>query len=436
MSSTDDHSAVNDALSDPRIKKPHRPDVLLDVASRFGTPSYVYFEDVISRQIERLQDAIAPWSIRLLYAMKANSNVDILRLIRSKNVAIDAVSPAEAELAMLVGFAPEDIFFSANNMSTDDLAWAASRNVWINVGEDATLDLVGSHAPGSEISLRVNLEVGAGHHEHVVTGGNRSKFGIVSESLDAALRRARDAGLPVVGLHQHIGSGSLDVTPLVESVKKLADLAMRLPDIRFVNIGGGLGVGYDAGQENLRLRDLMDGFGPSFSRLRERGIAIWMEPGRYVVAESGVLLVSVTDVKHRGSISFAGTNSGMNHLIRPALYGARHAVYNLTNPEGQLLTYDVVGNICESGDFLAKQSVVAEIRRDDILAVLDTGAYGVSMANEYNLRPLPAEVYVGARGARLSRDRENPAAMARRYLDANEQARASELSTRTTGAAT
>jgi diaminopimelate decarboxylase len=190
-----------------------------------------------------------------------------------------------------------------------------------------------------------------------------------------------------------------------------------MPTIRFVNFGGGLGVPYKPGQSAVDLRALAEGLAPSFSQLAERGIGLWMEPGRFLVAESGVLLAEVTDVKRRGDVSFAGTNSGMGHLIRPALYGAYHAIWNLSNPGGEPEAYDVVGNICESGDFFGRDQLVQRISRGEILAILDTGAYGMSMASEYNLRPLPAEVFVEDSGeVRLSRARETGEMVAARHL--------------------
>jgi diaminopimelate decarboxylase len=399
------------------LKAPRYPDVLQHVARTQGTPTYVYFERTIRDQIAALRTAFEPWGVRLLYAMKANSNVDILRTVLAERVAIDAVSPAEGALALLVGFRPEEIFFSANNMSTADIEWAAAKGVTLNVGEDGSLDRIADLVPGSEISLRVNLEVGAGHHAHVVTGGRRSKFGIVGDALDAAITLAESRGLTVVGLHQHIGSGNLDVNPMINSVERLATLALKMPTVRFVNFGGGLGVPYEPGQSEVDLHALANGLAPSFSRLVERGIGLWMEPGRFLVAESGVLLAEVADVKRRGDVSFAGTNSGMGHLVRPALYGAYHAIWNVSNPTGKLEAYDVVGNICESGDFFGRDRLVQHIRRGDILAILDTGAYGMSMASEYNLRPLPAEVFVEDSGqVRLSRAREDDEMVAARYL--------------------
>lgn len=399
------------------MKAPRWPEVLYDVARTHGTPTYVYFERDIRDQISAFREAFDPYGVRLLYAMKANSNVDVLRTVLDEGVAIDAVSPAEGAVALLVGFRPADLYFSANNMSASDIDWAVNEGITINVGETGSLERIAAKAPHAEISLRVNLEVGAGHHAHVITGGQRSKFGIVADSLDDALSRAESLGLRVVGLHQHIGSGNLDIGPTIQSAERLAALALTIPGIRFVNFGGGLGIPYEPHQVALDLKALAAGLAPSFSLLADRGIEVWMEPGRFLVAEAGTLLVEATEVKRRSEVSFAGTNSGMGHLVRPALYDAYHAIWNLSNPGGELETYDVVGNICESGDYFGRDRTLQRVSSGDVLAILDAGAYGMSMASDYNLRPQPAEVFVESSGKiRLSRPRETDAQVAARHL--------------------
>lgn len=396
---------------------PIEPQVLSSIASEFGTPTYVYLERIITDRIRALQHAVGSIGTRLLYAMKANSNVDVLETIRAEGVGIDAVSPAEGALALKLGFEAQDIFFSGNNLSDDDLSWAIEHKVLINVGEETTLERVAAAAPGSDVCIRVNLEVGAGHHAHVVTGGRTSKFGVIGQSVEAALARARSLGLQVVGLHQHIGSGNLSPEPYIDAVGRLTALALATPGVRFVNFGGGLGIPYKPGERPMDLDKLEDGLRPYFRSLGERDIDVWMEPGRFFVAEAGLLLVQVTNVKDRGGIVFAGTNSGMNHLIRPPLYDAYHEIVNVTRPDAAPSTYDVVGNICETGDFLARGRSLASVHEGDVLAVLDSGAYAMSMANEYNLRPLPAEVFVTSDGIpHLSRRREAPDELAERHF--------------------
>lgn len=401
--------------STPRV--PENAETLLAVATEFGTPSFVYDLDRVRERAAGLRAAFAARDVRILYAMKANACVPVLRALLNADVGVDAVSPAEAALAMFVGFAPGDVFYSANNMSEEDIRWAVGRGVVINVGEVGSLATIARLAPKSGISLRANLEVGAGHHAHVVTGGRMSKFGIMAEDLPYAVEEARALGLEVRGLHQHIGSGNLAIQPFVESVERLAAVALQVPGLRFVNIGGGLGVPYRPGERAVDLDALAAAVDPAIAGLRERGIEVWIEPGRYLVADAGTLIATVTSIKDRGDVVFAGTDSGMGHLIRPALYGAYHEVTNLSNPAGESRIYDVVGNICETGDFFARARAVQHIRVGDVLGILDAGAYAMSMASEYNMRPLPAEVVVESGEARLVRDRESPDHLAGRHFN-------------------
>ncbi len=401
-------------------RPPVNPDVLVSVADRFGTPCFVYSEHVIRERVRQLREAFAAWDVRLLYAMKANSNVSVLRVMQSMGVGLDVVAPGEAALAFHCGYPPEQMFFSGNNLSDEDVRWACDADLWINVGEVSTIEIVARHRPGAAISLRVNLEVGAGHHQHVVTGGKGSKFGITEDAIPVAVATAERHGLRVCGLHQHIGSGNLDPTPMVSAVERLTAVARTVDGLEFVNIGGGLGVPYRPDEEPLDPFQLANGLQPSLDELKDRGVAAWLEPGRFLVAESGALLVRVTSVKEREGITFAGTDSGMGHLIRPALYDAYHNIWNLSNPDGELRQYDVVGNICETGDYFAKGRMLQEVREGDLLAVCDTGAYAMSMSSEYNLRPRPAEVMVDSAGeAHISRKRESTEDIAARHFQAS-----------------
>ncbi|NNF03781.1 MAG: diaminopimelate decarboxylase [Rhodothermales bacterium] len=401
---------------------PAPADFLHDIASRFGDPTYVYFESVVRDRITRLRSALEALPHRLLYAMKANHAPSILSIMLDEGLGIDAVSPAELMLAMEIGFPSERIFYTANNMSDDEMTLARERGAVLNIGELSRLERFGRTFPGSDVSVRINPTVGAGHHSHVVTAGSDSKFGVPLEALDQIKETAERYDLRIIGLHQHIGSGILDTRKLHQAMEVILSTAERFEHLRFLNVGGGLGVPYrpdDAPLDLDRFRELI--VEPLLS-FRERhpadALTFWFEPGRFLTAESGVLLARVTTLKSSGGRTFAGLDTGMNHLLRPALYGSYHHVVNCSNPDGAVQTYDVVGNICESADFFGRDRAVAEIREGDVLAICDAGAYGISMASTYNLRPLPAEVFVDAENgeARLIRPRQSSADLVREIM--------------------
>ncbi len=405
------------------LKPPPAASRLCQVADAFDTPTYVYVEDVIRHRIEGLRRHLSGVPLRLLYAMKANAHPAILAVMREAGLGIDVVSPGEMRLTQRVGFAPGDLLFSANNMTDAEMHEAHAQGVLLNIGELSRLERYGRAYPGSAVCIRINPQVGGGHHEHVITAGARSKFGIPVEQYPVARAIAARHGLRLIGLHQHIGSGILDPGLLRRAVDVLLRAALEYPDLRFLNFGGGLGVAYEPDQAPLDLaqfrRLIVEPLAAFQSQYPGGPLEYWFEPGRYLVAEAGVLLMRVNTLKQANGKWFAGTDSGMGHLVRPAIYGAYHGLYNLSNPEGPLRPYDVVGNICESADLFARDRMIQEIREGDVLAVLDAGAYGMTMASAYNLRPFPAEVLLSADPAappRLIRRRQSIDAFLDTYL--------------------
>ncbi|NNE46957.1 MAG: diaminopimelate decarboxylase [Rhodothermales bacterium] len=393
---------------------------LLDIATRYGTPTYVTDARTIGSRIEALRRSLGNSLNKLLYALKANALPEVVELMGDNGVGVDVVSPGELAFALQLGFDPNDIFFSANNMTNEEMDYAVSRGVVVNIGEFSRLEHFARQYSGSRVSIRINPQYGAGHHRHVITAGYDSKFGIPISDLEAVAAVAAKYGLAVVGLHQHIGSGNLDVEPYRMSLEVLYRAAEMLPALEFVNIGGGLGVAYGPDDDELDLNtfaSVVSKAHKTFMDRTGRKVELWMEPGRYLVAEAGALLVQVNTIKSSHGHTYVGTNSGMNHLIRPAMYGAYHEVVNLSNPDGERHNYEIVGNICESSDFFARDRSLPEAREGDILGILDAGAYGSSMISEYNLRPAPAEVYIDEDGrARLVRRRESPGELVDRLL--------------------
>ena len=388
--------------------------LLIDTAGRFGTPLYVYEGDRVRRRYRELVEHIAWPRLRIHYAMKANYNPAILGLLEGIGASIDAVSPGDVFLALRCGFSRDRILFTANNITDEEMALVHAEGVLFNIDSLSRLDKYGAAHPGSPVCLRFNPDVVAGAHENIRTGGDQTKFGILLALADEAADVARRHGLKVVGIHKHTGSGIRDIDRYLEAVERLlsvADLA-RFPDLTMVDFGGGFAVPYAPGEDRVDYayfgRRMVERFA-AFCEHYGREVDMYLEPGKYLVAESGTLLVRVNTVKDNEALRIAGTDSGFPQLIRPMFYGAYHRIENLSNPEGALSNYDVVGNICETGDRFAGRRELPEIREGDLLAIRNAGAYCYSMGGIYNLRPMPAEVLIDGGKARLVRRRLTPA---------------------------
>ena len=386
----------------PTYKTPASPERLIRAAKKYGTPLYVYEERIIRRQCRLLKQHLKGIRTRLLYAMKANAHPAILDVIRSEGIGIDAVSPAELYLALRAGFEPTDVLYTANNMTDEEMHAVVEQGVLLNLGELSRLERFGRAYPGSDVCIRLNPQIGSGHHVHVVTAGKKTKFGVPVEEIDTVKAIADRHRLRVVGLHQHIGSGIPSMDVLAAAIAVLLESAARFDDLQFLNCGGGFDVPYRPEDVPIDFENFESTVVAMLRAHNGNGrlgeLTYWFEPGRFFVAEAGALLVRVNTVKESNGLHFAGTDSGMGHLIRPALYGAYHEIYNLSNPDALRRPYEIVGNICESGDVFAHHRPVQEIREGDILAIMDAGAYGIAMASVYNLRPLPAEVLIRANG--------------------------------------
>lgn len=387
---------------------------VLDIADRFGTPVYVYDAGVIRAQIERLRGAFAALPFQPFYAMKANGALAILRLIREGGFGCDCVSPGEIFIARRAGFAPEQIWFTCSNVSDDDLRAVGDERIVINVNSMSEIDRVLALGLLNPIALRVNPDVGAGHHADVVTAGGGVKFGIDLAEVSSARMVVEDGGRKVVGLHAHIGSGVDDLAPLLESARRLLDLSGEFANLRFINFGGGLSIPYRPGDREFPIA----AYGDELTRLADRrlraaNLTAILEPGRYVVAQSGTLLARVTAKRISGGLTWVGCDTGFNHLARPSKYGAYHHIINASHQSETTEDVVVAGNICESGDVftrtapgLVETRTIGAVRVGDLLAFRDAGAYGFSMASHYNARLLPPEVMVDAGQATLIRERQ------------------------------
>ncbi|MHA1897451.1 MAG: diaminopimelate decarboxylase [Promethearchaeota archaeon] len=392
---------VTKSLDDELLKKS---------ALEYGTPLFVYDGDLIVQRYKDLYKLI-PWpKLKIYYAMKANYNVAILKLLERNGAYIDTVSPTEIRLALKCGFSPDRLLFTANNMTDKEMEEVHGLNVLFNIGSLSRLEKYGKAYPGDNIVIRINPDVVAGENEKVQTAGALTKFGILMEDIDKAKEIINKYNLKVIGIHEHTGSGIAETEKVFQSMKNTLSIAKKedFPDLQFIDFGGGFKVPYHPEEKRIDYKS----FGREIVRIFKefcddygRELEMYFEPGKYIVAESGYLVLQVNTLKNNRGRLIAGTDSGFSHLIRPMLYDAYHHIINITNPEGTIKKYDICGNICESGDCFAFQRDIAELHEGDIIAVQNAGAYCYSMASIYNLRPLPPEVLVENKKPRLVRKR-------------------------------
>src|SRR3972149_6103074 len=388
------------------------------LAKEFDTPLYVVSEKRIKENYNRLYKAlVANYSkVRVYYAAKANSNLAVLKIMENVGAYLDAVSPGEVFMALTSGFTPDRILFTGTSVRNDELEFLVNSNVTVNVDSLSQLDRLLKLTVPKVVSVRVNPEVGAGHHDHVITAGKHSKFGLWEADALKAYETAKKAGVERFGIQMHVGSGILDPKPFVQALEKLLNIAKKVHEklgitFEFVDMGGGLGVPYTPDEKELDLTVFSEKMLSLFkSRIEKDGLDepfFCVEPGRYLVADAGILLTAVNTVKVTPFKKFIGVDAGFNTLVRPTMYGSYHHIVvanNLNAPEEA--ECDVVGPICESGDALAKDRRLPMVQEGDLLAVLDAGAYGFAMSSQYNARPRAAEVLVKYGKVTLVRERE------------------------------
>ena len=384
--------------------------------AKYGSPLYVYNEAILRKRCQDMKNLVPIAGFTADYSIKANSNLHILKIVHEEGLEADAMSPGEIHVLLAAGFQPEEILFVCNNVSVDEMAYAVERGITVSVDSLAQLETFGQRFPGHKVAVRFNTGYGAGHHEKVVTAGKKTKFGINDDKADEVQAILHRHNLKLCGINQHIGSLFMEESAYVASCEALLELAMRFPDLEFVDMGGGFGIPYrkQDGERPLDLAPFAERLGNAITtfqaRYGKRPMKFKSEPGRYIVAESCVLLGTVHSIKENNDIFYVGTDLGFNVLQRPVMYDSHHdiEVYR----DGRLTdngrrTVTVVGNICESGDKLAQERTLPFIELGDILGVMDAGAYGYSMASNYNHRLRPAEVLIGLDGNdRLIRRRD------------------------------
>jgi bifunctional diaminopimelate decarboxylase / aspartate kinase len=369
-------------------KKAH----LLEIGAQRDA-TYVYDRESIEAAVAALRSLKSVDAV--FYAMKANSHPEILKLVADRGLNLECVSPGEVArvLEVLPQIDHKRILFTPNFAPRAEYEQALAAGVWVTLDNLFPLRNWGKLFKGKEIFVRIDTGQGRGHHEHVRTAGVHSKFGVPLFELDELAHAVEKAGARVVGLHAHTGSGVLTPEAWLDTGRQLLKLLEPFPDVRFVDVGGGLGVPEKTGQPGLDMRALD-------TTLREikqslGGRALWLEPGRFVVAQAGVLLARVTQTKGKGDVQYVGVGTGMNSLIRPALYGAYHDIVNLTRlgkPATELMT--VVGPICETGDRLGSDRLLPPAKENDVLLIANVGAYGYAMSSHYNLREPATEVLI------------------------------------------
>lgn len=382
----------------------------ISLAKEYGTPLYVYELDRITERYTELKEAINYPEFKIHYAMKANYNPYILKHLLNLGSAIDTVSPAEVYFALECGFTPENIIFTANNLTNSDMHEIQEQGILFNLGSLSELKRYGKLFPESKVCLRLNPEVIAGAHAKIQTGGTLSKFGLLLEHFSEAIKICAEHKLQITGIHKHTGSGIKEQDKYLQAVDNLLSIIniQDLPDLEFIDFGGGLFVPYSPEEAEIDYKSfchkIMNKFASKNDQYSDK-LKLYMEPGKFLVAESGHFIIECNTIKNNKGHLIAGTNSGFNHLARPVLYDAYHHMDNISNPHGELKQYDVVGNICETGDNFASKRSIPEIREGDFLAIHNAGAYCHSMASFYNLRPLPSEVIISDNKATLVRTR-------------------------------
>jgi diaminopimelate decarboxylase len=367
------------------------------IAKQFGTPLYVYEAEKILSQVKTLRDSFHGINLKIKYACKALNNINILKLLKNEGTGLDAVSIFEVHLGIRAGFHPSEILFTPNCVGMEEYDEAVALGAKINIDNISILEQFG-HKYGSSVPvcIRFNPHIVAGGNVHIQTGHIDSKFGISIHQIRHVLRIIQSEGIVVEGLHMHTGSDILDADVFLRGAEILFDAAREFRDLVYLDFRSGFKVSYKEDDVTTDLPELGKAMSEKFLEFCKeygRELQLYFEPGKLLVSECGCLLVKVNVIKQTTATVFAGVDSGQNHLIRPMFYDAYHRILNLSNPAGTKRIYTVVGNICETDTF-GWDRKLSETREGDILAIMNAGAYGYTMSNNYNARPRPSEVLV------------------------------------------
>jgi diaminopimelate decarboxylase len=383
---------------------------ITELVNSFDTPLYVYDAEIIDRQYSRLKQAFSSCKTRINFACKALNNVKIMRHIHELGACLDTVSIQEVWLGLKAGFTPEEIIYTPNCVSMEEIDLAVKEGVMINIDNISILEQFGlKYGNTVPICIRINPHVMAGGNINISTGHIDSKFGISIYQMRHVDRVVKNTGLNVIGLHMHTGSDIVDVDIFLRAADILFEQAEHFPDLTFIDFGSGFKVPYKPDDHSTDIEELGEKLTARFKEFCSeygRELELWFEPGKFLVSQAGTFLVKVNVLKQTTAAMFVGVDSGLNHLIRPMLYNGYHHITNVSNPEGALRLYTVVGYICETDTF-GWDRKLNEVREGDILAFNNAGAYGMTMSSNYNSRFRPAEVLIKNGKAELIRRREN-----------------------------
>ncbi len=380
----------------------------LKLIEQYGSPLYVYDADIIERQYKRMSSAFDVTDLRINYACKANTNINILRFLQCLGAGLDAVSIQEVKLGLKAGYEAETIMYTPNCVALDEVTEAINLGVRINIDNISMLEQLGHEHPEVPVGIRINPHIMAGGNSKISTGHIDSKFGISIHQLPHILKVVEATGLKIEGLHMHTGSDILDANSFLLAADILLNTAEYFPDLEYVDFGSGFKVPYkkddietDIEEVGIRISERFNQFTKDYGK----EVSLIFEPGKFLVSQAGYFLMKVNVVKPTPSTVFLGVDSGLNHMIRPMFYNSFHRIENISNPTGKPRIYSVVGYICETDTF-GNNRKIAEAHEGDILCLFNAGAYAFSMASNYNSRFRPAEVLVHGNKAHLIRQRE------------------------------
>jgi diaminopimelate decarboxylase len=382
---------------------------LVGLADRFGTPLYIYHAEKIKEQYEKLTTAFSKSDVVFFYACKALTNINILSYLRNLGANIDCSSINEVKLAREAGFTPDRILYTSNGIAFDEIEEAKELGVHVNIDSLSNLEKFGKKFGHSyPVGLRLRPNIMGGGNIKISTGHDKSKFGIPVDQIDKILALVDKYDLFVRDLHIHTGSDIQNADVFVKGIDVLFDLIPHFKELESIDLGGGFKVAYKDGDVEADISVIAQKVNEAFDNHPNPGgkhLQIWFEPGKFLVSEAGYFIGQVNVTKETSATTFVSLNTGFNHLIRPMFYDSYHRIQNISNPNGKLKHYTVVGNICETDTF-AWDRELPEVREGDYLVFYNSGAYGFQMASNYNSRFKPAEVLVIDGEAHLIRERD------------------------------
>jgi diaminopimelate decarboxylase len=395
---------------------------LIQLTEKYSSPLYVYDAQIMASQYDRISTAFSSVpNLKFNYAVKANSNISILKFFKSLNAGIDTVSRQEVQLGIQAGFKPSDIIFTPNGVSLNELEEVAQMGVQINIDNISILEQFGHHYPDIPVCIRINPHIMAGGNHKISVGHIDSKFGISIHQVPHIKRVVANTGMRINGIHMHTGSDILDIDVFLAATEILFNTANEFENLEFIDFGSGFKVPYREGDISTNIEELGEKLGKRFNefcRTYGSNLTLMFEPGKFLVSEAGTFLAHVNVVKQTTSTVFASIDSGFNHLIRPMMYDAYHHIENISNPSGRERYYSVVGYICETDTFGSNRRI-SEIREGDVLKFHNAGAYCFSMASNYNSRFRPAEVLIYGGQDYLIRKEESFEDLTRNQVEVN-----------------